>query len=267
VTHLLRIYGAMFVASLQQAAQYRVQAVLWLLLAVVRPVVFLAAWSAAANAQGGSIGNYTIGDFAAYYVCLTLVSQLTMAWDAYDFELEVRQGKLASKLLRPLHPIHYTVVENVVYKITTLPALLPALVLIAVTFEAHFQTQPWHVAVFVPSVVLAAALRFVFGWFIASFAFWTTRIHAIMHLYDRVVFVLAGQVAPLSLLPGPLALLSYALPFGYMLWAPAEILRGGMSLGQATLTLGIQLAWLAASWVAYMVVWRQGLRQFSAVGA
>ncbi|MBV9895004.1 MAG: ABC-2 family transporter protein [Chloroflexi bacterium] len=264
---LQRIYAAMFVASFQQAAQYRVQAVLWLLMAVVRPVVFLAAWSAAANAQGGSIGGYTVGDFAAYYVCLTLVSQLTMAWDAYDFEWEVRQGRLAPKLLRPLHPVHYTVVENIVYKVTTLPALLPALVLIAWTFQAHFQTQPWQLVVFVPSVVAAAALRFVFGWFIASFAFWTTRIHAIMHLYDRVVFLLAGQVAPLSLLPAPLALLSYALPFGYMLWAPAEILRGGMSFEQAMLTLGAQLVWLVLSWLAYVVVWRLGLRQFSAVGA
>jgi ABC-2 type transport system permease protein len=267
MSHLLRTYAALFVASFQQAAQYRIQAVLWLLLAVIRPIVFLAAWSAAASAQGGSIGDYTIGDFAAYYVCLTLVSQLTMAWDAYDFELEVRQGKLAPKLLRPLHPIHYTVVENLVYKVTTLPALLPALVLIAWSFQAHFQTQVWQVAMFVPSVVLAAALRFVFGWFIASFAFWTTRIHAIMHLYDRVVFLLAGQVAPLSLLPTPLALLSYALPFGYMLWAPAEILRGGMPFEQALATLGAQLAWLVASWFAYVIVWRLGLRQFSAVGA
>jgi ABC-2 type transport system permease protein len=190
-----------------------------------------------------------------------------MAWDAYDFELEVRQGKLAPKLLRPLHPVHYTVVENLVYKLTTLPALLPALALIAWSFQAHFQTQPWQAALFVPSVALAAALRFVFGWFIASFAFWTTRIHAIMHLYDRLVFLLAGQVAPLSLLPGPLAALSVVLPFGYMLWAPSELLRGGMSFEQALQTLLIQLVWLGLSGVGYALVWRLGLRQFSAVGA
>jgi viologen exporter family transport system permease protein len=264
---LVRVYRALFVAQVQQAAQYRVQSILWLLFAIIRPIIFLAAWSAAATAQGGAIGDYSIGDFAAYYVCLTLVSQLTMSWNAYDFELEVQQGKLAPKLLRPLHPVHYAVVENLVYKMTTLPALVPVLVLIAWTFHARFQTQPWHVALFVPSVLLAAALRFVFGWFIASFAFWTTRIHAIMHLYDRVVFVFAGQIAPLALLPPLLATLSYALPFGYMLWAPSEILRGGPSFEQALLVLGGQAAWLAASWVGFAIVWRLGLRQFSAVGA
>jgi ABC-2 type transport system permease protein len=264
---LARVYQALFLANFQQAAQYRVQSVLWLLFAVVRPVVFLAAWSAAARAQGGAIGDFSTGDFAAYYVCLTLVSQLTMAWNAYDFELEVRQGKLSPKLLRPLHPLHYAIVENIVYKVTTLPALLPALVLIAWSFQAQFETQLWQAIVFVPSVILAAALRFVFGWVMASLAFWTTRIHAIMHLYDRIVFVFAGQIAPLSLLPGPLAVLGYALPFGYMLWAPAEILRGGLGFDQAMLVLTGQGVWLVVSWIAFVMIWRMGLRQFSAVGA
>ena len=264
---LLRIYRVLFVANFQAATQYRVQSVLWLLFAVIRPVVFLAAWSAAANAQGGTIGDFTVGDFAAYYVCLSLVSQLTMSWDAYDFELEVRQGKLSPKLLRPLHPLHYAVVSNIVYKVMTLPALLPALVLIAWTFQAHFQTQLWQVAVFVPSVLLAVALRFVFGWVLAALAFWTTRLHAIMHLYDRVSFIFAGQIAPLSLLPGPLAALGYALPFAYMLWAPSEILRGGATFDQAMLILVAQVVWLVLSWLAFVVVWRMGLREFSAVGA
>src|SRR5918912_1352675 len=230
---LWRVYQALLVANFQAASQYRVQSALWLLFAVVRPVVFLAAWSAAAAAQGGAIGDYAIGDFAAYYVCLTLVP----------------------KLLRPLHPLHYAVAENLVYKLTTIPVLLPALAIIAWTFQARFATQPWQVVVFVVSVTLAAALRFVFGWVMASLAFWTTRVHGIMHLYDRVVFIFAGQIAPLSLLPGPLAVLGYALPFAYMLWAPAEILRGGMPFGQAMLVIAAQVVWLLLSWIAFVLVW------------
>jgi ABC-2 type transport system permease protein len=186
------------------------------------------------------------GDFAAYYVCLSLVSQLTMAWNLYEFELEIRQGKLAPKLLRPLHPLHYALVENLVFKMTTLPALLPALLIIAWTFQAHFETQPWHIVLFVPSVALAAALRFVVGWVLASVAFWTTRVHAVMHLYDRLTFVFAGQIAPMSLLPGPLAALGYALPFSYMLWAPTEILR----------------VWWFASWF-----WRFGVSNYTGASA
>jgi ABC-2 type transport system permease protein len=262
-----RIYRALFVAQFQLAAQYRVQSVLWLLFAVIRPVIFLAAWSAAAATQGGSIGEYDIGDFASYYVALTLVGQLTMSWNAYDFEYEVRQGKLAPKLLRPLHPLHYAIVENLTWKIVTLPALVPALVLIGWTFHARFSPEWWHLVLFVPSLVLAAALRFYSGWVVAALAFWTTRIHAIMHFYDRLSFLFGGQIAPLSLLPGALQALGFVLPFGYMLAVPAEILRGGPSLDQVVLLLLGQLAWLVVCCAGFAVIWRAGLRQFSAVGA
>ena len=145
---LWRVYRVLLVANFQQASQYRVQSVLWLLFAVVRPVVFLAAWSAAAAAQGGSIGDYSIADFAAYYVCLTLVTQLTMAWNAYDFELEVRQGKLAPKLLRPLLQTSYLeapILNILVPQVLQVPfvAGLPFFIVIAwgffiSLFDLHF---------------------------------------------------------------------------------------------------------------------------------
>src|SRR5260370_29476290 len=176
---LLRIYRALLVMNFQVWSQYRVQSALWLLFVIIRPIIFLAAWTAAAETQGGAIGDFTVADFAAYYVCYTLVVQLTLAWVADDFEFEIRQGRLATKLLRPLHPLHYSIVENIIYKVNTLPMLVPILVLIAWSFHARFQTQPWHIAVFIPSIILSAALRFVSSWAVASIGFWITRLHAV----------------------------------------------------------------------------------------
>jgi ABC-2 type transport system permease protein len=264
---VLRVYRALLVAQLQNAAQYRVQSVLWLLFSLVRPVIFLAAWTAVAAAQGGSVGGFSTADFAAYYVALTLVIQLTQAWNAWEFEYEVRHGRLSPKLLRPLHPIHYSVAENLVWKLLTSVALVPALALVAWTFGARFTGEWWHAALFVPSVLLGAALRFVFGWLVAMLAFWTTRVQVAVHLADRVSFLFAGQVAPLALMPGPLQAIAYALPFGYMLGVPADILRGGMRLEPALLLIAGQAAWLGLSYAVLQVAWRAGLRQYSAVGA
>src|SRR5919202_7105566 len=222
---MLRVYRALFLAGLQ------------------------AAWAAAAASQGGSIGDFEVGDFAAYYVALTLVGQLTMAWNAYDFEYEVRNGRLSPKLLRPLHPLHYQIVDNVIWKIVTLPALLPALVLIGWTFHAHFQTQLWQAALFVPSVLLAAALRFLVSAVLATTAFWTTRVHAILSFNDRLGFLFSGQIAPLSLLPGGLQQAAYLIPFGYMLGAPAEILRGGPDPTAALGLVAGQAVWLGVIWL------------------
>jgi ABC-2 type transport system permease protein len=265
--HLVPIYRALAVAQLQALAQYRVQIFLWMLFTIIRPVIFLAAWVAVAAAQGGSVGAFSASDFAAYYVALTLVLHFTGFWHAWEFDYEVRMGRLSPKLLRPLHPIHYAVVESAVSKLYTLLGLAPALVIIAWTFGARFTTDALDIVLFVPSLVLAAALRFVSGWAIACLAFWTTRSGGAYHLSDRATFIFGGQIAPLSLMPGILEPLAYALPFGYMLAVPTEILRGGLALEAALLLIGGQVVWLAVSWVILQAAWRAGVRQYTAVGA
>ena len=264
---MIRTYRALLVAQLQSASQYRIQSVLWMLLEVIRPVIFLAAWVAVANAQGGRVGTYDVRDFAAYYIALTFVLQIVFSWNAYDFEFEVRQGRLSPKLLRPLHPIHYAIVENIVFKLTTFIPLAICLVIVALTFDVRFRTTPAHLLLFVPSVLLGAALSFLSGWVLATTAFWTTRVHAVSTLWDRGVFIFAGMIAPLALLPGVLQTLSLALPFGYMLGVPAEILRGGVDIQTALVLMGGQAIWVVIFFVAYQRVWRAGVRQYSAVGA
>ena len=264
---MIRTYRALLVAQLQAASQYRVQVILWMLFSVIRPVIFLAAWVAVANAQGGQIGTYDVRDFAAYYIALSLVSCLTASWNAYEFEFEVQMGRLSPKLLRPLHPIHYAVVENFVSKLTQVVPLGVILVFLSLSFDARFRTTPAHLLLFVPSVLLAAALSFLSGWVLATLAFWTTRVHAISTFWDRAAFIFAGQIAPLALLPGPLQTVSLALPFGYILGVPAEILRGGVSVSTALLFMTGQVIWIVIFYVALQRVWRAGVRQYSAVGA
>jgi ABC-2 type transport system permease protein len=264
---LVATYRALLLAAFQTFAAYRIQSLLWMLFAIIRPVIFLAAWVAVATAQGGSVGGYSIGDFAAYYVCLTFVNQLVLAWNSQEFEWEVNQGRLSAKLLRPLHPLHYAVVDNVVFKMTTLPVLGAILVLISISFNAHYETQLWHVLVFIPSVLLAAALTFVFNWIIASLAFWATRMNTANTLWNRASFVFAGQIAPIALMPGWLQAISYGLPFWYMQGAPTEVLRGGVTPERALFILAGQMAWLLACYVVFRVVWRRGVRAYSAVGA
>ena len=71
----------------------------------------------------------------------------------------------------------------------------------------------------------------------------------------------------LALLPGPLQAISLALPFGYILGVPAEILRGGVSIPTALQLMAGQVIWLVVFYFAFFRVWRVGVRQYSAVGA
>ncbi|TMG34537.1 MAG: hypothetical protein E6H94_09305 [Chloroflexi bacterium] len=236
---MIGAYRALFVAGFQNASQYRVQLFLYVFFSVLRPIIFLAAWVAVAQARGGSVGAFGVADFAAYYIALTIVLHLALAWDAYEFEFLVRQGRLSPLLLRPLHPIHYAVVNNIVWKLFTIAALVPVLALTAITFGARFQGEPWHYALFVPSLVLGAAIRFLFGWIVATAAFWITRVSSV----------------------------STFLPFAYMFGVPVDILRGATTFEQTLVLLAGQVFWVAVCYLALQVAWSRGLRQYSGVGA
>lgn len=264
---MIRIYRQLLTAQFQAAAQYRIQFVLWMLFSVIRPTIFMAAWVAVANAQGGSVGGYAAADFAAYFVALALVTHLTGAWDFFEFEFEVRQGRLAPKLLRPLHPLHYAIVQAIVFKLTTLPALLAILVLLAVTFHARFEATAVHYLLFVPSVVLGWLLNFMLGWVVACAAFWLNRVHTVSTIMQRISFIFAGQIAPIALMPAALQVVCWALPFAYTLAVPTMILRGDVTAELALVLMAGQAGWLVAAFVVFRLVWRAGLRQFSAVGA
>jgi ABC-2 type transport system permease protein len=264
---LLRVYRALLVAQLQATVQYRAQASLYVLFSVVRPIVFLAAWAAVANARGGSVGSLDVGGFAAYFIAITITGHLAMSWFAWEFEQDIAQGNLSPRLLRPLHPIHYAAAANIAYKIVTSIGLAPILVLVAVTFHAHFDTRPEHLLLFVPSAVLAGVLAFLYDWVVASSAFWITRSSQVSFVLGRVSFIFGGQIAPLSLLPGALGVIAYALPFGYMLGVPADILRGGVDPLRGLALVGVQTLWVVVMYAALRIVWRAGVREYSAVGA
>ena len=264
---MIRIYRALLVQAFQQMAQYRVAMFLYALFSFIRPIIFLSAWLAVAESQGGRLGAFSTSDLAAYFVVTIFVTHATQAWDFFEFEWEIRQGRLSPKLLRPLHPIHYSITGNVLWKLQTSVAVVPVAILIALTFDARFTTTPLHLAIGAVSTVLGAALAFTFGWVFASVAFWTTRVHAVVTLYQRTAFIFSGQIAPLALLPGPLMAAAYALPFAYMLGVPSDILRGGPDVATALLMVGGQIVWLGIAIVLYRIVWSAGLRQYSAVGA
>lgn len=264
---MIRVYRALITQSFQVMSAYRVSLFLYALFSFIRPIIFLAAWTAVADSQGGTLGTFSRSDLGGYFAIAIIVTHLTAAWDFFEFEWEIRRGSLSPKLLRPLHPINYSIVNNILWKLMTSLVVVPVAVAVAITFDARFTTTPAHLALGAVSVVLAAGLTFTFGWIFASVAFWTTRVQAVVTLYQRTAFIFSGQVAPLLLLPFPLLVAALVLPFGYMLGVPTEILRGGVEIGTAALLIGGQVVWLAIGIVLYRIVWSAGLRQYSAVGA
>jgi ABC-type uncharacterized transport system permease subunit len=77
----------------------------------------------------------------------------------------------------------------------------------------------------------------------------------------------SGYLVPLELLPAPVTQLLLLLPFRAMLSFPVELLLGRLGPAQIAAGLGLQLFWAVALLLLMRLMWRRGLRRYSAVGA
>jgi ABC-2 type transport system permease protein len=230
-------------------------------------VIYLVVWSAVARSRGGQVGDFAPGDFAAYYLLAMMVNHLTFTWIMHEFEYRIRQGQFSPKLLRPIHPIHADIADNIAYKLLTLVVMVPAAVVLAVLFRPTLNSPPWALAAFVLALFLAFVVRFVTGWTLALAAFWTTRVNAVNQLYFIALIFFSGQMAPLSLMPEPVQVVASVLPFRWMVSFPVELAMGRLSPEEALVGFGAQLAWSAASLALMALLWRTALRRYTAVGA
>jgi ABC-2 type transport system permease protein len=261
------LYVQQFRTSLATMIQYRASLVIWIIGHVLEPLVYLSVWTAVSAAGGGSVGGYTAGDFAAYFITLMLVNHVTYTWIMFEYEYRVRQGALSMALLRPVHPIHSDIADNVSSKLVTLPLIVAAAGVLALLFHPTFAITAWAAVGFAASLLLAFALRFLVEWTLALAAFWTTRVGAANQVYFIAVLFLSGQVAPLSLLPPPLPLIASVLPFRWITSFPIELLLGRVAWREALQGIGTQAAWIGLCLLLLRLVWRAGVRRYAAVGA
>jgi ABC-2 type transport system permease protein len=264
---LLRLYAQQFKTTFASMVQYRASLFIWMIAQVLEPLVYLIVWSTVSNGSGGSVGGYTAQGFAGYYLALMLVNQVTYTWIMYEYEYRVRQGTLSFALLKPVHPIHSDISDNLSSKLVTLPILLVVAGVLAWIFHPTAALTLWAGLAFIPALILAFLVRFLLEWTLALAAFWTTRVNAINQVYFILMLFLAGQIAPLTLFPNWIQILADILPFRWMLGFPVELVLGRLTQLQALEGLAVQAAWVIISLVLVRVVWRAGVRVYSAMGA
>lgn len=231
---------------------------------MIPPLIYMLVWSAAAGS--GEIGGFTRGGFTAYYLILILVNQVTYAQTNWTVGDMIRSGQMNRILLRPLHPIYDAIASELAGKVVYLVFDLPVVAVLALVLRPDLNITWQAGLMFIPTLLLAWALRFFWGYSLALLAFWATRADALLGLQDTLIFLLAGQVAPVALLPGLLQKAAIILPFRYMVAFPVEVLAGWVSGGELVYGLSLQIFWLVAAVVLYRIIWQRGLRSYSAVG-
>jgi ABC-2 type transport system permease protein len=262
VSHVLKKARVLLSVMYAYMNEYRAELVLWALSSSL-PFILLGLWSAAA--EKGDFG-YTPAEMARYFLVVFLVRQLTVVWVVWEFEQDVVSGRLSHQLLLPIDPAW----RHLAGHVSERGARLPFSAIIVIGFfvlmpSARFIPDARWVLAALVATVAAFVLRFLIQITFAMLAFWTERASAIQSVWNLFYVFLSGLIAPLDLFPAQVRAAAELTPFPWLVYWPAHLAIGRAELEARPLV--IMALWALFFFGLYRLLWRRGLRRYSAMGA
>jgi ABC-2 type transport system permease protein len=260
----LRAFPTLLRVGISEVVAYRAEFVVWILTTNM-PLVMLAIWHAVA--ADGPVGRFDQRAFTAYYLGVLAVRLLTSNWAVWQLSMEIRDGTLSAKLLRPIHPIVSLAADHLSAVPMRALVISPVVgILIAVARDRLFGHDP-AVAVIVAASLAGAWLLVFFTMVVmGSLAFFLESALGLFELWLGVHAIFSGYLIPLEALPRWVRQAADVLPFRFMLGFPVEALVGLLDRRQALAGLGAQWGYVVLFGALALWVWRVGLRRFGAFG-
>jgi ABC-2 type transport system permease protein len=265
---VLKIYQRFWQVNWAEQWQYRANLLMYLLYWLISPIIYLAVWTSIAIAKG-SVNGLTANDFVTYYMTLLVVDQLTSNITIHTFAYKIQDGTLSAELIRPVHPmLTNTLINNLAFKALNFLVFIPIWGVLWLLYHPNFSSVTWQsVLLAIPALIMGFALGFLLSGAITSIAFWTTRVWSIQEFYFALALLFSGQFVPLQLMPQIVQTLAGYLPFQFLIYHPIQIILGHLTPVEIARGYAVCALWLAAAWLLFRWVWREGVKRYSAVGA
>jgi ABC-2 type transport system permease protein len=265
---MFKIFQRLWQVNWAEQWQYRANLIMYLLYWLVSPIIYLAVWTSIAQAKG-SVNGFTANDFVTYYMTLLVVDQITSNIVIHTFAYKVQDGSLSGELVRPIHPmLTNALVNNIAFKALTIMGFIPIWIILFFLYKPDYSAVTLTgILLAIPAMLMGFLVGFLLSAAITSLAFWTTRVYSIHEFYYALQLLFSGQFVPLTLMPKLVQDIAQYLPFQLLIYFPIQVILGKLSAAQIMQGYMIGAVWLVISISLFVWVWRNGVKQYSAVGA
>lgn len=218
------------------------------------------------SASALTIGGFTRDNYLAYGVWAPFLGRISVSW-MYESMMveEVASGSINVILTRPISFYEYYLSQLMGYKVTT--TLISILAPLAVTYffglPIHYSRIPLAIGLVFYYLLLVHTLSFV----ISTFAFYMTRVRSLTLVKNLTLWLLAGELVPIDLMPPAIAKVLLLSPFPAGVYTPVAYITGraGSEL-VAQSFISVTVSTLFAVIIGFWL-WRRGLQSYTGTGA
>jgi ABC-2 type transport system permease protein len=264
----LRLQAQIFSLGVQNNLIYRWNFLLRVLVGFVPLLGSVFLWGAVFDGRS-TVSGYKFNEMVAYFITLIVLDTLTVP-NEDDFQIaeDIREGRINALLLKPLdyrlYRFHLYAAARLVHAAF---AIVP-LALAMIWLGHYYAGLPWltQLPLALAATIGAALIQFFFCFTLAMIAFWILDIGSVTFILYSVEFLLGGHIFPIDAMPRWLQTVCLDLPFAYETYFPAAILIGHVHGAALAAGFAWQWAWVGFFYVLSGVLWKRGLKQYTAVG-
>lgn len=221
---------------------------------VLRVYILRSLWTAL-YAQNAAPINLPLHSMITYATIAMLMSLILEVDGTRLIREKVREGTIATDLMKPISvPLYFFsdgLGQTLLHAVLVIPSLLCALLLVRIDVPdaATF-------AAFLLAFAVGYGVNFFLNFLMNSIAFWTLETFAAQLIVRWASDLLSGQIIPLTLFPGILGRLVFALPFAAIYSTPLLIYVGVIPRSQWAGSIAAQAIWLLVFAALSSFVWR-----------
>jgi len=226
-------------------------------------------WRTVYHGQTENVGGYTLAGMISYYLLVTIVDTLTaVAEDDWQIAADIKDGNISQFLLKPINYMIYRLClffsGRVIF---TAVSIIPVGIFI-VCWRRYFvgPTDGLALGCFFLATALTALLQFFISFTMALLSFWLLEVSTMIFMLFAIEYIAGGHLFPLNILPPALAHALNYTPFPYQLYFPVAIYLGQVKGAALAQGLVIECGWVLFFYGLACLVWKRGLRKYSAAG-
>jgi ABC-2 type transport system permease protein len=259
------VYAAFAVMVPKLYLAYNSWVVVEFIVQILMMLVFVSFWRAV-YASATSLGGLDLDQTITYILLAQIVAPLVQSRLILEFGGLLRQGAVATELLRPVDYQARSFVETMtsllVFAAQKVPLLLIAWGFLGLRLPSD--ARAW--GAFAISLILGQMVLFFADWIFACLAFYSTETWGLSVVKIAVATFFSGALIPLTILPDGLRAVALALPFAQGLAVPVSFLSGITPASQIARMAATQVAWILGLGIASRLVYRHAIRRVTVQG-
>lgn len=226
-----------------------------------------ALYSSRPDAAGGEIGGLTLAEMITYIAVAWIGRSFTFNNIDRTLAVQVQQGEIAMQLIKPLHPqtvMMFEAVGEAAFRL--LLFTVPIMVVVVPLFGIHGPPDPtlygWTLLSFALALVVGSQLNFIVG----CLAFDLKNINGVIRAKHISLDFLSGVLVPFTFFPMWVQTLVAWLPFQGLSYVPVTIYLGKRTGEDLWLSIGVQLLWAVALFLAGRLMWNRAMTRVTLQG-